>query len=87
MAEPQPECDPLELAVDQAIAVCDGDVRAALRAALFYNTSLERKLETMRGMVSSGYSRGRISARRKASDTMEAWREISEGGDPAAGED
>ena len=78
MAEPQPERpDPLELAVDQAIAVCDGDVRAALRAALFYNTFLERKLETMRGMVSSGYSRGKISPTRKASNTMEAWREIS----------
>jgi len=63
MAEPAPGApDFLEAAVDQAIAICDGDVRAALRAALVYNDFLERKLETMRGMVSSGYTRRKIFA-------------------------
>jgi hypothetical protein len=56
-AESGAEADPLEVAVDQIIAVCDGDMRAALRAALIYNEFLERKLDVMRGMVSSGYSR------------------------------
>lgn len=32
------EEDTLEQNVDAAIALCDGDVRAALRAALVYNT-------------------------------------------------
>ena len=67
--------DPLELAVDQALAVCDGDARAALRAALVYNEFLERKLDMMRGMVSSGYSRGKVTPARKASETVEEWRE------------
>jgi hypothetical protein len=35
MVEPASEApDPLEVAVEQAIAICNGDVRAALRAAL-----------------------------------------------------
>ena len=62
MAEPAPDApDSVEAAVDQAIAIYDGDVRATLRAPLGYNDFLERKLETMRGMVSSGYTRGKIS--------------------------
>jgi hypothetical protein len=36
MVEPASEApDPLEVAVEQAIAVCDGDLRAASRAASF----------------------------------------------------
>jgi hypothetical protein len=65
---------PLETAVDEAIDVCDGDMRAALRAALIYNGFLERKLDMMRGMVSSGYSRGKISPARKASEKVDDWR-------------
>jgi hypothetical protein len=71
--------DPLEAAVDDAVAVCDGDVRAALRAALIYNEFLERKLEMMRGMVSSGYTRGKLSPARAASAKLDEWREISAG--------
>ena len=56
------------------IAICDGDVRAALRAALVYNDFLERKLDTMRGMVSSGYTRGKISPERAASQKLDDWR-------------
>jgi hypothetical protein len=73
--------DPLEAAVDDAIAVCDGDVRAALRAALVYNEFLERKLDMMRGMISSGYTRGRVSPASAASAKLDEWREISAGGD------
>jgi hypothetical protein len=78
----EPEADDIEVAVDQAIALCDGDVRAALRAALVFNTFLERKLDQFRGMISSGYTRGRISPARKASEKVDDWREISSGKPP-----
>jgi hypothetical protein len=83
MVEPRVELqsDPLEAAVDEAIAVCDGDVRAALRAALVYNEFLERKLDMMRGMVSSGYSRQKISPARKASEKADEWRAMAAGQD------
>jgi hypothetical protein len=42
-----------------------------------HNDFLERKLETMRGMVSSGYARGRISPERAASQKLDDWRDIS----------
>jgi hypothetical protein len=73
--------DPLEAAVEHAIALCDGDVRAALRAALVYNEFLERKLDMMRGMVSSGYTRGKVAPARGASAKLDEWREVSAGGD------
>jgi len=70
MADPAVEQSPdeIETAVDAAIAVCDGDVRAALAAALVYNEFLERKLDQFRGLVSSGYTRGKISPGRGASE-------------------
>ena len=78
---PEPDSSSLEREVDEAIAVCDGDVRAALMAALVYNCFLERKLERMRGMISSGYARQRIRPSRAASAKLDAWREVSsEGG-------
>ncbi len=73
--------DPLERAFDHAIAICDGDVRAALRAALVYNEFLERKLAMMRGLISSGYTRGKVSPARGASAKLDEWREVSAGGD------
>ena len=82
MAEPAPsveEEDELEQAVDGAIALCDGDVRAALREALVYNQFLDRRIEMMRGMISSGYTRSRISPARAASEKLDEWREISKG--------
>jgi hypothetical protein len=80
MTEPAEKAqDTLEADVDAAIALCDGDVRAALRAAFVYNDFLERKLDTMRGMVSSGYTRGKISPERTASQKLDDWREISSG--------
>lgn len=76
-AQAQEVIDPLEVAVEQAIAVCDGDVRAALRASLIYNEFLERKLDMMRGSISSGYTRQRITPARKAAEKVEEWRECS----------
>jgi hypothetical protein len=61
MAEPASKpFDELDRETDAAIAVCDGDTRAALQAALVYVTFLERKLELFRGMISAGYGRGRV---------------------------
>ncbi len=79
MADPAVEQSPdeIETAVDAAIAVCDGDVRAALTAALVYNAFLERKLDQFRGLVSSGYTRGKVSPGRGASEKLDDWRDIS----------
>ena len=86
MTEPAEKAqDTLEADVDAAIALCDGDVRAALRAALVYNDFLERKLDTMRGMASSGYTRGKISPERAASQKLDDWREVSRDDNPVQG--
>ena len=85
MAEPKPDTpDPLDLAVEQAVAICDGDVRAALRAALVANSFLTAEVERLTQAVSFGFLRGRSSARR-ASEKLDEWREISSG-DPIASE-
>jgi hypothetical protein len=49
-ANPQPEPDRLEVAADEAIAACGGDVREALKAAIVAN-------EQLRASVSNGYTR------------------------------
>ena len=78
MAEPAlNQVDDIELEVEAAILLCDGDVRAALTAALVYNQFLERKLDQFRGMVSSGYTRGKVSLPRQASEKLDDWGEIS----------
>jgi hypothetical protein len=46
--------------VEEAIRVCDGDVRAALRATLVANAFLESRMEEVLEMVSAGYGRGRV---------------------------
>ena len=73
--------DDIETQVDAAILLCDGDVRAALTASLVYNQFLERKLDQFRNMISSGYTRRRVSPAQKASDKLDQWREISAGKD------
>jgi hypothetical protein len=58
-----PEPDPaeaLEAEIDQAISLCGGDVRAALRATLIANAYLEAEIERLTEAVSSGFARGRI---------------------------
>ena len=52
-ANPKSEIDRLEEATEQAIAVCFGDVRAALKAVIAAN-------EHLQAAVSSGYSRGKF---------------------------
>jgi hypothetical protein len=53
---PQPDGDRLDAAADRAIAACDGDVRAALKAMIVANGYLEAE---MRQLVSNGYARGK----------------------------
>jgi hypothetical protein len=80
MAEPASDApDPLEAAVEQAIAICDGDVRAALRAALVANSFLMDEVERLTRAASFGFARGRISPARRASAKLDHWREISAG--------
>ena len=55
----QPETDPLDLAADQAIAACDGDVRAALKATIVAYGCLESDVKQLQAAVSSGYARGK----------------------------
>jgi hypothetical protein len=50
----------LEAEVDDAIATCGGDVRAALRATLIANTYLEAEIERLTEAVSTGFARGRM---------------------------
>jgi hypothetical protein len=78
MAEPKSETsDPLELAVEDAITLCDGDVRAALRAALVANSFLMAEIDRLTEAVSFGFVRGKTSASRRASEKLDCWREIS----------
>ena len=54
---PQTELERLDAAVDQAIAACDGDTRAAIRALIVANEFLE--VSTSKGFV-RGYKLGRF---------------------------
>lgn len=59
------EPDDIEAATEEAIALCGGDARAAVKALLIANSVLERELELARVAVSNGYSRGWHVKRRK----------------------
>jgi len=63
MAEAKAETpDPIELAVDEAIAICDGDIRGALRASLVANSFLAAEVERLTNAVSFGFTRGKTVA-------------------------
>jgi hypothetical protein len=57
---PQADADRLEVATDQAIAACGGDVRAALKAMIVANEFLESEVCELRQAVSQAYARGRF---------------------------
>jgi hypothetical protein len=59
-ANPKPEPDRLEQATDQAIAVCGGDAREAVKSLIVANHFLETDLERLRAAVSTGYARGKL---------------------------
>jgi hypothetical protein len=54
--------DELEVAVDQAIAACDGDMRAAIRGLIVANDYLESEVGELMKAVSRAYRRGRFQA-------------------------
>jgi hypothetical protein len=59
----EPEADAgafLEAEVDEAIAICGGDARAALRATLVANAYLEAEVDRLTEAISPGFARGRI---------------------------
>jgi hypothetical protein len=57
---PQADADWLEAAADEAIAVCGGDVRAALKALIVANEYLESEVSELMKAVSRAYVRGRF---------------------------
>jgi hypothetical protein len=58
--ESQAEADRLEAAADEAIAVCGGDIRAALKALIVANEYLESEITELMKAVSRAYVRGRF---------------------------
>ncbi|MGY3695039.1 hypothetical protein ACVIGA_005119 [Bradyrhizobium sp. USDA 3240] len=60
MIRRSPASDPLDVATDQVIAACDGDVRAAVRALIVAKGLLEAELKDVYATTSKGYARGRI---------------------------
>jgi hypothetical protein len=50
----------LEAAVDEAIAACDGDLRATIRALVVANQFLESEVSELMKAVSHAYARGRF---------------------------
>jgi hypothetical protein len=60
VSQPKERDNGLEAAVDQAIAVCDGDARAAVRALIVANNLLEAEMADLKKAVSHAYMRGRF---------------------------
>jgi hypothetical protein len=54
--------DDLETAIDQAIAACDGDLRATIRALVIANDFLESEVSELMKAVSHAYTRGRFQS-------------------------
>jgi len=54
-ADSQSESERLDVAADQAIEACGGDMRSTIRALILANEFLEYELQTK---VSQGYVRG-----------------------------
>lgn len=60
LSKPNEQDDGLDAAVEQAIAVCDGDMRAAIRALIVANNFLESEISELKKAVSHAYTRGRF---------------------------
>jgi hypothetical protein len=62
-SQPSPEPDDgLEVAVDQAILACGGDLRATIRALIVANDYLETEVGELMKAVSHAYARGRFNS-------------------------
>ena len=57
---PPPLVD-LDVAADQAIAACGGDLRSAIRALILANEYLETEVGELMKAVSHAYARGRFN--------------------------
>ena len=60
VSQPNQQDDGLEAAVDEAIAACGGDTRAAVRALIVANNLLESEMAELKKAVSHAYTRGRF---------------------------
>jgi hypothetical protein len=60
VSKPNEQDDGLDAAVEQAIAVCDGDMRAAICALIVANNFLESEISELKKAVSHAYTRGRF---------------------------
>jgi hypothetical protein len=52
-----------EIEVQEAIDLCGGDARAALRATLIANMFLQSEVDRLTAAVSTGFARGRVRRR------------------------
>jgi hypothetical protein len=57
---PQADADRLEVAADEAVAACGGNVREALKALIVANEFLETEVCELMQAVSHAYARGRF---------------------------
>jgi hypothetical protein len=57
--DPHEESDRLDVAADEAIAACGGNMRSAIRALILANDYLEFELDNCQAAVSRGFSRGK----------------------------
>ena len=60
VSKPNEQDDGLDAAVEQAIAVCGGDMRAAICALIVANNFLESEISELKKAVSHAYTRGRF---------------------------
>jgi hypothetical protein len=60
VSQPNEQDDGLEVAVDEAIATCGGDMRATVRALIVANNLLESEITELKKAVSHAYARGRF---------------------------
>ncbi len=58
---PLPESERLDIAADQAIAACGGDLRSTVRALILANEFLEYELCEMFKAVANGRPRGKTA--------------------------
>jgi hypothetical protein len=63
MSEPAPTTDNdcYERACDQAIAMCDGNLRSTIKALLMANEYLEAELQELQATISNSHVRGNVS--------------------------
>jgi hypothetical protein len=60
VSKPNEQDDGLDASVEQAIAICGGDMRATTRALIVANNLLESEISELKKAVSHAYMRGRF---------------------------